>query len=339
MGAGAGADALGAGAGALGAGALGAGALGATASTASDRRVAELSVLLIMVFWAGNFIVVKGAIGVLPPVGFTFLRYIIAASTLVALLRWREGAIRLPRGDTLKIALLGLIGFGCYQILWPVALQTIPAGDSALLIATTPVMTALLAMATGADTPNAVKLIGAFVSFAGVALVIAAGQGLVLGASFVGDLLTLLAAACWATYTVFGAKILRRHSPLVTTTWAVIAGTLLIAPIGIAQLASTDLTALAPVIILAVIYSGTLSAGIANVVIFHAVKMLGPTRVTAFQFLVPALAVLLAAIVLSEPIRPVQLVGGAIILLGVALLRRGSLPGSRVGRAIGGLAR
>jgi len=41
------------------------------------------------------------------------------------------------------------------------------------VIATTPVLTALLAMAVGADTPNAVKLIGAFVSFAGVALVIA----------------------------------------------------------------------------------------------------------------------------------------------------------------------
>ena len=52
-----------------------------------------------MVFWAGNFIVVKGAIGILPPVGFTFLRYCVAAITLLVLLRWREGAIRLPRGD------------------------------------------------------------------------------------------------------------------------------------------------------------------------------------------------------------------------------------------------
>ena len=52
-----------------------------------------------MVFWAGNFIVVKGAIGILPPVGFTFLRYCVAAITLLILLRWREGAIRLPRGD------------------------------------------------------------------------------------------------------------------------------------------------------------------------------------------------------------------------------------------------
>ena len=195
-----------------------------------------------MVFWAGNFIVVKGAVEILPPIGFSFLRYCIAAVTLLILLRWREGAIRLPRGDVVPILLLGVIGFGCYQILWPIALQTIPAGDSALLIATTPVMTALLAMAVGADTPNAVKLIGAFVSFAGVALVIAAGQGLDLGTSLVGDVLTLVAAACWAVYTVFGARILRRHSPLMTTTWAILAGTIFMAPLGIAQLATSELS-------------------------------------------------------------------------------------------------
>jgi len=301
-----------------------------------DRRLAELGVLIIMVFWAGNFIVVKGAIGILPPVAFTFLRYLVAAATLVALLRWREGSIKVPHGDLLKILGLGVIGFGCYQILWPVALQSIPAGDSALLIAATPVITALLAMATGADHPNAVKLIGAFVSFAGVALVIAAGQGIALGVSLLGDVLTLVAAACWAVYTVFGATILRRHSPLVTTTWAILAGTAVIAPIGIAQLATTDLATVAPIVILAIIYSGTLSAGVANVVIFHAVKLLGPTRVTALQFLIPPLAVVMAAIFLAEPIRPIQVVGGAIILAGVALLRRGSWPSRQAVRALVG---
>ena len=69
-------------------------------------------------------------------------------------------------------------------------------------------------------------------------------------------------------------------------------------------------------------------------------KLLGPTRVNALQFLVPALAVGMAAIFLAEPVRPIQLVGGAIILAGVALLRRGSWPGGRrFSRVIGGLAR
>ena len=296
--------------------------------------MAELGVLVIMVFWAGNFIVVKEAIGILPPVGFTFLRYLIATATLMVLLRWREGSFTLPKGDVIRIAALGIVGFGCYQILWPVALQSIPAGDSALLIAATPVLTALLAMATGADTPNAVKLIGAFVAFVGVAVVIGEGQGLDLSASLFGDVLTLLAAACWAIYTVFGATILRRHSPLVTTAWAVAAGTVFLAPVGIAQLTTVDIGAVNPAVIIAILYSGTLAAGIANVVILHAVKLLGPTRVTALQFLVPALAVVMAAIFLSESIRPFQLVGGAIILAGVALLRQGSWPGRGSMRAI-----
>jgi drug/metabolite transporter (DMT)-like permease len=310
------------------------------AATQSDRRRAELGVLVVMVFWAGNFIVVKGAIAIIPPVGFSFIRYCIAAITLLILLRVREGAIKVPRGDLVKILSLGVLGFGCYQILWPVALQSIPAGDSALLIAATPVMTALLAMAVGADSPNGVKLIGAFISFAGVALVIGAGQGLVLGASLVGDLLTLLAAACWSIYTVFGATILRRHSPLITTTWAIIAGAAFLAPAGIAQLASADLSHIGLPVVLALVYSGTLAAGFANVIIFNGVKLLGPTRVNALQFLVPALAVAMAAVFLGEPIRGIQLVGGLVILAGVALLRRGSWPSGRdAARAIGSLAR
>ena len=288
-----------------------------------------------MVFWAGNFIVVKGAIGILPPVGFTFLRYVLASVTLLALLRWRTGTIRPPRGDIRALALLGIVGFGCYQILWPVALQTIPAGDSALLIATTPVLTALMAAATRADQPNPAKLTGALISFIGVAMVIAAGQRLDLGVSLVGDALTIVAAMCWATYTVFGARILRRHSPLVATTWAIVAGTLFMAPVGIAQLVSSDLSGFGLPVVLAVLYSGTLAAGVANVVVFHGLKLLGPTRVTALQSLVPALAVVLAALFLGEAIRPAQVIGGVVILGGVALLRRGAWPGRRTAHAVG----
>ena len=81
---------------------------------------------------------------------------------------------------------------------------------------------------------------------------------------------------------------------------------------------------------LAVVYSGALSAGIANVVVLNGIGQLGPTRVTALQTLVPALAVVLAFIVLGEPIRLGQVVGGAIIV--AASRSRGSatawLPGA-----------
>jgi drug/metabolite transporter (DMT)-like permease len=204
------------------------------------------------------------------------------------------------------------------------------------LIATTPVWTAVLAALSGADTLSPTRLAGALLSFAGVAVVIGSGPGFDLGASLIGDVLTLIAALCWAIYTAYGANVLRRHSPLKTTTWAIVAGTLFLAPLGLAQLASSGLAGSAEAalgtgtvlaVVLAILYSGTLAAGTANVVIFHAIKLVGPTRITALQSLVPAMAVILAAIFLGEPIRPGQVLGGAVIIAGVAILRRGTLPG------------
>lgn len=282
-----------------------------------------------MVVWAANFIVVKDAIGTLPPVGFTLLRYTLASVALLVILRWREGAVRLPRPDLGRILALGGLGFGLYQILWTTGLQSIPAGDSALLIASTPVLVAVLAVVSGAETLTPARFAGAALSFVGVVVVVGAGVGISLSGSAVGFALTLAAAVCWATYTAFAAPVLRRHSPLVLTTWATVGGTLVLIPPGMMQLlapgalGSTQADRLLP-IVLAIAYSGLFAAALANVIVFNGIRLLGPTRVITLQAFVPAMAVVLAFLILHEPIRPGQVLGGAIIVLGVALTRRAS---------------
>jgi len=278
-----------------------------------------------MVLWAANFIVVKSAVAVLPPVGFTFLRFALASVTLIALLRWREGSVSLPRRDMLTIAGLGALGFGIYQILWTTGLTTVPAGDSALIIASTPVLVAFLAVVARSDHLTTAKLVGGIVSFVGVALVIASGEGLNLGGSLGGEVITLVAAICWAAYTAFAAPFVRRYSPLRATAWATIAGTIVLAPIAIAQLSSVGAAAATPAVVGAVLYSGFLAAGVSNVVVLNGVRVVGPTRTAAYQFLVPALAVVLAGLLLAEPIRPGQILGGLVIVAGV-LVTRGGLP-------------
>ena len=278
-----------------------------------------------MVLWAFNFIVVKTAVAVLPPVGFTFLRFAIASTTLLLLLRWREGSIGLPRRDLVAICGLGALGFGIYQILWTTGLTLMPAGDSALIIASTPVLVAILAVIAGSDVLTRAKLVGGVVSFLGVALVIASGAGLSLGESLAGEAITLLAALCWSVYLAFGAPFLGRHTPLRATTWATVAGTTVLAPVAIIQLASAGLTEVPVDAVGAVLYSGFLAAGVSNVIVQNGVKVIGPTRTSAFQFLVPALAVVFAFLFLAEPIRPGQVLGGLVIVLGV-LITRGGLP-------------
>jgi drug/metabolite transporter (DMT)-like permease len=283
--------------------------------------MAELSVLVIMVFWAGNFIAVKSAIAVIPPVAFTFSRFGIAAILLFLLLRLREGSIRLPDETIRRVAVVGILGFGIYQFLWAEALDLITAGDSAVLIATVPVLTALIAGAAGIARLTARSLLGAAVSLAGVAVVVGAGVGFDLGRSFVGDVMTLIAAACFAAYNVYAAPLLASLSPLRVTTWAVLFGTLFLAPVGLLQLVQTDWPRVGGGEALAFVYSTLLAAGLTNVVVIGAIRILGPTRVTAFQFITPLFAVILAALLLQERITAVQVFGGAAILMGVAIAR------------------
>ena len=292
----------------------------APAGTPSERRLAEVSAVGVMAIWAGNFIVVKASIPILTPVGFAFLRFLVAGLVLLVLCRWWEGSIGIPRRDLWRIALLGFVGFGAYQMLWTTALSSTSVGNSALLIAATPIFTMLISAAIGTDRLGRTRAIGACISFGGVAIV-AATHGASLDRAALGDLLTIGAAVCWAIYVSFGAAVLRRHSPLRTSAWAILAGTAVLAPAAAWEMTHADLSAVGPAQVAAVAYSALLAGALGNVVVFRGIKMLGPTRITNLQFLPPALAIVMAAFFLGEPILPTQVVGGVVIVLGVVIAR------------------
>ncbi len=278
-----------------------------------------------VLIWSANFVVVKAAIGVLGPLTFTSARYLVASLVLFLIVRLRHGEIRRPPGTWRMLMLLGVLGFGCYQLFWTTGLTMITAGDSALIVAVAPVLTALIAGAVGMDRLTPPKLGGALIAFCGVAVVIAASQQVSLGASLLGDLLTLSAAVLWAVYTVAGARMLRSVDPLQATAWAVLGGTLFLLPFGAAELVTAPPTAVVPGALVAVLFSGALAAGVANVFVFNGIRLAGPTRVAASQFLVPFGAVLLGSLFLSEPVGVAQVAGGAIIVFGVWLTRQRSL--------------
>lgn len=289
------------------------------------RRLAELGVLLVVVCWAANFVVVKAVLAEVPPLVFTAMRYVVAAASVMALLYWREGSVRLGRRDAAMVMLLGVLGFGAYQVLWTIGLTQASAGDSALILATTPVLVALIAAVIGTDTLTVPKLLGALISFAGVPLVIGLGQDVGGATTLVGGILTLGGAIVWAFYSALGAKALRRIDPLRVTAWAVTGGMVSLVPLGIWQALTTpgySLATLQPGHVGAILYSGVLAAGLSNVLIMSGIKVIGPTRVTVLQYGVSPLAVVFGAIFLQEPIRPTQIVGGAIIVIGVIVARQ-----------------
>ena len=304
---------------------------GASASaSASVRLGAELATVLVMVSWAANVVAVKAAIADVPPIVFAFCRFTLAFLALLAFLFWREGSVSLPRRDVVPIALLGLAGFGLYQDLWASALGQTTAANSALLTAATPISTLLIAAAIGSDTLSPAKAIGAAISFVGVIGIVWATHGFGLTGASGGDLMTVVATVCWACYVAFGAPVLRRHSPLRTATWAIGFGCLGMLPLALLEAPALDVSRIGPETLGLLAFCALLPAAAANVVLFAAIKVLGPTRVMLFQFLVPALAVIMAAVFLGEAIVAGQVIGGLVIVLGILVARSG-----RLARAVG----
>ena len=113
-----------------------------------------------------------------------------------------------------------------------------------------------------------------------------------------------------------------------TTTCTVTFGTLFLLPLGASEYAVGNPH---PTIatVFAVLYAGLVSVAFGNVAQFWGVKVLGPTRAANFQFLVPALAVALAAVFLAEQIRVEQIIGGVVIVLGILVARGGRRIGGR----------
>ena len=296
--------------------------LAAVQPTRRARHLAEILALLVMATWGGNVVAVKAIVADVPPILFACARFFTAFVVLLALLRAREGSVGLPRRDILPLAVLGFVGFSLYQDLWATALGQTTASNSALITAATPVSTMTIAAAIGSDTITGPKAIGAAIALAGAVGVVAVTHGFGFSGASLGDLMTFAATICWSVYVAFGAPVLRRHSPLRIATWTIGFGSLGMLPLAIVQLPSFQPAAIHPWTLVLFLYCGLLSGAASNVVMFQVVRALGPGRTTLFQSLVPAFAVVAAAIFLGEQIVLGQAIGGAVIVGGILVSGR-----------------
>lgn len=282
-----------------------------------------------MATWAVNFTVVKAAVLAWPVLPFSAIR-ITAAGVLV--LGWavvRSANVRMSQRDLLAAALFGVIGQGIYQLLWAGAFGTINAGTSALLIAVTPFLTAILASLLRIDPLKPAVALGGIVAFMGV-VAVALGEGAgAFGGETAGVAMTLGAAVCWAVYLLAGARVIPRVGAIAWTAWSMIFGGGALIVIAAAAGQFTDLVAPPPVAIFGLVFATLGSSSVANVLYFTAVPIVGVSRVASFQLLVPFLAVIVSAIVLNEAPAPIQALGGALILLGIWAGRQTTLPFGR----------
>lgn len=250
------------------------------------------------------------------PASLALLRYAIGVLCLVPAILLAP-KVRFARRDVAPIAILGILQFGVLIALLNLGLRHVPAGRAALIFASFPLLTMLIAAALAHERLGVAKSAGVLLTIAGVAL--ALGEKILLpGAAhdWLGELAVLASAFTGALCSVLYRPYLRRYPVLPVSAFAMLASVGFLALLAAAEGFFTTAPRFTPAGWGAVVFIG-LSSGIFYSVWLWALRHGSPTRVTAFLALSPITAALVGALALGEPLTAGTLGGLACVALGL----------------------
>jgi drug/metabolite transporter (DMT)-like permease len=284
---------------------------------------AHAALALVVVFWAGSFSAIKELLdrGMAAP-DIAIVRYVVAAPGF-ALLLWGAGGVPgLTGRDAVRLGLAGICVVVGYHMSLNIGTEYTTSGTAALVVALSPGLTLVLSAALGLERAGRRTIAGLAIAFAGVAVVVLLGAGGELSfANAKGPLIVVAAPVSFALYNVLLQPLLQRYGLLALTAASSLVGTLALLPFarGSTVDAVVDISAGSAALVLYLGIACTLFGYAAwNV----GLRGLGPTRAVSYTYAIPALAVLMGAYFLDEPITVWLAVGGALVLGGIALAQR-----------------
>ena len=289
----------------------------------------EALLVCVVLIWGVNFPILKAALHVMPITVVNALRFAVSTLTLgvIYAVRHRKqsaGFFAPFRAYTWQIVGLGLLVYVVYQLFFIVGLDGTTSGSAALIMASSPLWTAVVAHVLGHERLRRLAWAGLIISLAGTLVVVWAGPAaLALGMkALMGNLLLFVAAFLWGLYTTINRPLLHHVTPTTLAFFGLLVSLPILAAIAVPALDEVRWGASNLWVWLAIIFSGAFSTGIAMIIWNQAVLQVGSSHTAAFNNLVPFVALLVGYLLLSEPINAAQIIGGALIVGGLVVMRR-----------------
>lgn len=306
-------------------------------------------------FWGASFPLTKVALQWLGPTSIAFLRWTISAVILIGWLAvcsargvaapGRRGLtttvgtavapvyplagpadklaelMRLVRRDGWLLAWVALTGVTLFYFLENLALRYTTAINAGVLSNLTSIFIVLVSMIWLRERLALIEWAAMGIAFLGATLVSqGAGHFSWSGPGLVGDLMMVLASFFGGIYSVGGKRLVADYPADVVTTGVATLGALFLAPLALLEGLSLvmPLSAWGALLLL-----GVGAGALANLWWLRLLSHTSAGRAGAVLFLIPIVATALAVVGLREPLTPVMVLGGLLVLAGVAVMRRG----------------
>ena len=300
----------------------------------SRRLAANVGAFVAAALFGSSVVAVRVAVQEVPPLSLAVLRFGQGGLLLVLVLLFVGGRelLRVKTRDLPLLMLLGAVLFAVFPVTFNASLRLIEASRGALLLATIPLWSALLARVARSERLAPRQVFGVLLSMGGVGMALAergvGGQGGWGGLA--GDALMLVTALCGAAYAVLAQRAFARYDALTVTAYAMVLGTMLLLPAALVEGLVGVLPRLDPQMVALLVFLGVLGGALGFFLWTFALTRLTPTQVAVYINLNPLVAMMLAAALLAERLTVVFAAGFGVVLVGVLLVnwprRTGAAP-------------
>ncbi|BBB92072.1 MAG TPA: EamA family transporter [Methylomusa anaerophila] len=274
--------------------------------------------------WGGMYVVSKYALDTIPPFTLLFIRYFLAAVTLVWWSRL-SGVNIIPRQDKGTLFQIGLFGYFLSLAAQFIGTKLSSAHMGAVITSLSPVFQSGFAILILGEKITARQMVAICLAFAGV-LIVTGLPGFSNGDAFDSGTLFFLVAAClWGYYSVLTKKVADGVSPLQITTWGIILATLFSLPFAWWELTAWNVGDLVGLpILLSILYLAFFSTTIAYYCWNKGLLLMSPHKSGLFFFLQPVVGSILGYLILDEYLSISFFWGSLLILLGVYFVMKAS---------------
>jgi drug/metabolite transporter (DMT)-like permease len=297
-------------------------------------RRSWILLLTLAAIWGASYMLIKIGIRDLSPAMVAWSRIVLAALILVALAVAR-GALGGFRRQAPMLALLASVQVAGPFLLIAAGEQEISSSLAGILVTSTPLFTALLAIRFDhEERSQGWRLVGVLLGAAGVGVLLGVDLG-GSGGELLGGLAVVLAGLGYAIGSFMVKHRVIEGPEIGVAAWVMVASTVLLAPLAVVGF-PTSMPGLGPVV--AVLALGVLGTGIAFVILYDLIATVGPARTWSVTSLAPGFAVVYCTVLLDEAISVATIAGLVLILAGSWLAAEGRLSLSRRAGAGAGVA-